>query len=113
MDKSFEFGGPENMSLKQIMEFTLETTARNRFLVPLPFGIAKMMASVLGLLPKPLLTMDQVELLKSDNVVCEAAKAESRTLEGLGISPQGIESIVPSYLYRYRRAGQFTRTTNA
>lgn len=109
----FEFGGPENMSLKQIMEFTLETTARKRFLAPVPFGIAKMMASVLGLLPKPLLTMDQVELLKSDNVVCEAAKAESRTLEGLGISPQGIESIVPSYLYRYRRAGQFTRTTNA
>jgi NADH dehydrogenase len=111
--KTFEFGGPEQMSLKQIMEFTLETTARKRFLAPLPFGLAKMMASVLGLLPKPLLTMDQVELLKSDNVVSEAAKAEDRTLEGLGISPQGIESIVPSYLYRYRRAGQFTKPTNA
>ena len=111
--KTFEFGGPEQMSLKQIMEFTLETTARKRILAPLPFGIAKMLASVLGLLPKPLLTMDQVELLKSDNVVSEAAKTENRTLEGLGISPQGIESIVPSYLYRYRRAGQFTRTTNA
>jgi len=111
--QTFEFGGPETMSLKQIMEFTLETTARKRFLAPLPFGLAKMMAAVLGLLPKPLLTMDQVELLKSDNVVSEACKADGRTLEGLGISPQGIESIVPSYLYRYRRAGQFTKTTNA
>ncbi|NNE23557.1 MAG: complex I NDUFA9 subunit family protein [Rhizobiales bacterium] len=111
--KTFEFGGPVTMSLKQIMEFTLKTTARRRFLAPLPFGLAKMMAAVLGLLPKPLLTMDQVELLKSDNIVSEACTADGRTLEGLGISPQGIESIVPSYLYRYRKAGQFTRTTNA
>ena len=63
---------------------------------------------MLGLLPKPLLTMDQVELLKSDNVVSEEAKREGRTLEGLGIVERSIESIVPSYLYRYRKAGQFT-----
>ncbi len=63
---------------------------------------------ILGLLPKPLLTADQVELLKTDNVVSEAAVRERRTLEGLGIAPRGIEGIVPSYLYRYRRAGQFT-----
>ena len=69
------------------------------------------MAAILGLLPKPLLTMDQVELLRSDNVVSEACKAQGLTLEGLGITPQGIESIVPSYLYRYRKAGQFTKTT--
>lgn len=111
--KTFEFGGPELMSLKQIMEFTLETTARKRILAPLPFGLAKMLAAVLGLLPKPLLTMDQVELLRTDNVVSEVCKAEGRTLEGLGIIPQGIESIVPSYLYRYRKAGQFTKTTIA
>jgi len=111
--KTFEFGGPEQMTLKQIMEFTLETTRRKRILAPLPFGLAKMMAAVLGLLPKPLLTMDQVELLRSDNIVNEICKVEGRTLEGLGITPQGIESIVPSYLYRYRRAGQFTKTNNA
>ena len=65
-------------------------------------------AHVLGLLPKPLLTTDQVELLKSDNVVSEQARRERRTLEGLGIAPSGIEGIVPGYLYRYRKAGQFT-----
>ena len=90
-----------------------EVDGRKRLLVPLPCGIAKLKASVLGLLPKPLLTMDQVELLKSDNIVSEAAVTDGRTLEGLGIAPQGVDAIVPGYLYRYRKAGQFTRPTHA
>jgi hypothetical protein len=64
---------------------------------------------VLQLLPSPLLTMDQVELLKSDNVVSEAAAKAGLTLPGLGVAPQAIEAIVPGYLVRFRRAGQFTR----
>ncbi len=111
--KTFELGGPEVMTMKEIIEFTLDTVGRNRLLVPLPFAVAKMKAAVLGLLPKPLLTMDQVELLKSDNVVSETAEAEGRTLEGLGIAPEGVEAIVPSYLYRYRKAGQFSQSTRA
>ena len=54
------------------------------------------------------MTVDQVELLRTDNVVSAKAKSEHRTLEGLGIKPNGIEAIVPGYLYRYRKAGQFT-----
>lgn len=107
--KTFELGGPEEMTLEEIIAFTVKTIARKRLLVPVPFGIARMMGAVLGLLPKPLLTMDQVELLKTDNLVSAAAVAEGRTLEGLGITPEGVEAIVPSYLYRYRRAGQFTQ----
>ena len=107
--KTYEFGGPEVMSLKEIMEFTLETTGRRRLLAPVPFAIARLKGAVLGLLPKPLLTMDQVELLRSDNVVSEAAKEAGLTLDGLGITPEGVEAIVPGYLYRYRKAGQFTR----
>ncbi len=109
--KTFEFGGPEVMTMRDILEFTLDTIDRRRLLVNLPFGLAKLMASVLGLLPKPILTMDQVELLKSDNLVSEASKISGRTLEGLGIVPQGVEAVVPRYLYRYRKAGQFTRPT--
>jgi NADH dehydrogenase len=105
---TFEFGGPETLTFKQILEFVLATVDRKRLLVPLPWAIARAQASILGLLPKPLLTMDQVELLKSDNVVSDDAKRDGRTLEGLGIVPRSIESIVPSYLYRYRKAGQFT-----
>lgn len=106
--RTYEFGGPEVFTFKQLMDFTLATIDRRRLLVPVPWTVAKMQALVLGLLPKPMLTTDQVEMLKSDNVVGDAAKAERRTLEGLGIAPDGIEAVVPSYLYRYRKAGQFT-----
>lgn len=106
--KTYELGGPEELSFRQLMNFTLETVGRRRLLVPVPWGIARLQAMVLGLLPRPLLTADQVELLKTDNVVSAEARREGRTLEGLGIAATGIAAIVPSYLYRYRRAGQFT-----
>lgn len=106
--RTYELGGPEILTMKQVLEFTLETTGRRRILVPVPWGLAKLQAAVLGLLPHPLLTRDQVELLKSDSVVSDAARAGGRTLEGLAIAARGIEAIVPAYLYRYRKAGQFT-----
>jgi uncharacterized protein YbjT (DUF2867 family) len=106
--RTYELGGPEVMSLREIFEFTLQTIDRKRLLVPVPWPVARAQGMILGLLPKPLLTSDQVELLKRDNVVSPEAVAERRTLQGLGITPRGIEAIVPAYLYRYRRAGQFT-----
>lgn len=106
--KTYELGGPEAFTFRQLMEFTLDTIGRSRVLLPLPWGVAKLQAAIFGLLPKPLLTTDQVELLRSDNVVSEEARLEGRTLEGLGVAAQGIEGIVPGYLYRYRKAGQFT-----
>jgi NADH dehydrogenase len=106
--QTYEFGGPEVLSFKELMQFTLATVGRKTLLVPLPWAIAKIQGMILGLLPKPLITADQVELLKTDNVVSEEARREKRTLEGLGITPRGIAGIVPTYLYRYRRAGQFT-----
>ncbi len=75
--------------------------------MPVPFFAAKLKAAVPAILPKPLLTPDQVELLRTDNVVSDAAKAEGRTLQGLGIQPESIEAIVPSYLWRFRKTGQF------
>lgn len=105
---TYELGGPEVFTFRQLMQFTLDTIGRRRLLLPLPWGVARLQAAILGLLPKPLLTLDQVELLKTDNVVSEEARAEGRTLQGLGITPKGIEGIVPGYLYRYRKAGQFT-----
>lgn len=106
--KTYELGGPETFSFKQLMQFTLDTIGRSRLLLPLPWGVAKLQAAVMGLMPNPMLTLDQVEMLRHDNVVAEEARREQRTLEGLGVTPQGIEGIVPGYLYRYRKAGQFT-----
>ena len=107
----YELGGPEVRTFKQLMQYVLATTERKRLLLPLPFFMAKLQASVLQFLPKPPLTPDQVELLRVDNVVSEAAKAEGRTLQGLDIEPESIEAIVPSYLWRFRKAGQFRNRT--
>jgi len=104
----YELGGPAVKSFRDLLEFVLATIQRKRLLVPLSFGLATLQAKVLQLLPKPLLTEDQVELLRHDNVVGEAAKAEGRTLDGLGIHAQSVESVVPTYLWRFRRQGQFT-----
>ncbi|MBY0360358.1 MAG: complex I NDUFA9 subunit family protein [Phreatobacter sp.] len=107
----YELGGPAVKSFRDLLEFVLATIQRKRLLVSLPFGLARLQAKVLQLLPKPLLTEDQVELLRTDNVVSAAAKAEGRTLEGLGIQPQSVEAVVPTYLWRFRRQGQFTEST--
>jgi NADH dehydrogenase len=66
-------------------------------------------AQVLQFLPKPPLTPDQVALLHLDNVVSEEAEAEGRTLAGLGISPTAMAVVIPSYLWRFRKHGQFSR----
>jgi uncharacterized protein YbjT (DUF2867 family) len=104
----YELGGPETYSFRDLMRFTLRTVMRRRLLLPVPFGIATGLASILQLLPRPFLTQDQVLLLQRDNVVSDEAANDGRTLKGLGLAPRDIEAMVPSYLYRYRRAGQFT-----
>jgi uncharacterized protein YbjT (DUF2867 family) len=109
----YELGGPDVKSFREILEFILAATNRSRPLVSIPFPLAELQGRILGLLPKPPLTRDQVLLLKSDNVVSEAATREGRTLEGLGITPDSIEAVVPSYLYRFRPAGQFDREKTA
>ncbi len=106
--KTYELGGPERRSFKQLLQFTLDTIQRKRLLLPLPWGAAKLLGSIFSILPKPPLTLDQVRLLESDNVVSELATKTGRDLLGLGIKAQSLESIVPSYLYRFRAAGQFT-----
>lgn len=105
--KVYELGGPETRSFKDLMQEMLQVIERKRILAPIPFWAAKIIGSVAGLLPNPLLTRDQVTLLQSDNVVSEKAVKEGRTLEGMGIVPQTMEAVLPSYLWRFRTRGQF------
>ncbi|AOG05156.1 complex I NDUFA9 subunit family protein [Bosea sp. RAC05] len=112
----YELGGPEVKSFRELLAYICEVTDRKRLLVPLPFPVARIQARILelvdtltlGLLPDAIkLTRDQVTLLESDNVVSAAALAEGRSFEGLCIAPVSVEAIVPSYLWRFRKAGQF------
>jgi NADH dehydrogenase len=114
---TYELGGPEVATFRAILEFILATIGRKRWLVPIPFETAEVLGTMsefglklsLGLLPETfVITRDQVALLKSDNIVSEEAIAEGRTLPGLGISPEAYEAFVPTYLYRYRKTGQFS-----
>jgi uncharacterized protein YbjT (DUF2867 family) len=107
---TYELGGPEVLTMREIIEIILDITNRERMLVPLPFGLARFKANFLQFAPGAFkLTPDQVTLLERDNVVSEAAKAAGLTLEGLGIAADSLEAIAPQYLWRFRAAGQFQR----
>jgi uncharacterized protein YbjT (DUF2867 family) len=101
---TYELGGPAVYSFKQLLEMILVETGRNRVLAPIPFFAAGWIGKVGDLSPlAPPLTSDQVESLKTDNVA-------SNGLPGLaqaGVVPTTVESVVPSYLYRYRKGGQY------
>jgi NADH dehydrogenase len=112
----YELGGPEVKSFGALVDYVLKVTERDRKVLKLGFGAGKLVAGLmqfltavsLGLFPKLLrMTGDQVELLKHDNVVSAQAGSEGRTLAGLGIAPESIEAIAPTYLYRYRKTGQY------
>lgn len=109
--KTLELGGPGVFSFRQILELILAETGRKRLLLPLPFPIAAMMGSVFELAAltpvAPPLTSDQVELLKTDNVVSGAYPG----LADLGITPTSVEGIIPAYLYRFRKGGQYADET--
>ena len=107
---TYELGGPEVLTMREIWQTILAITERERMLVPLPFALARLKALFLQFAPGALkLTPDQVTLLERDNIVSEAAKAAGLTLEGLGITPDSMEAIAPLYLWRFRAAGQFQR----
>ena len=108
--KTYELGGPGVFTFRELMAFVLLETGKNRVLAPLPWPVASLVGklaavtAVIGI--APVLTSDQVELLRSDNVVADGAAG----FDALGITPRSIEAIVPSYLYRYRKGGQYAAT---
>ena len=101
--KIYELGGPQNYTFKELMKILLDQIKKKRLLVPIPFPIAKLQSYLLQMLPNPLLTPDQVEILKYNNIVT----GDHPTLKDLGISGRTLESVLPKYIYRFRAGGQF------
>jgi len=101
--RTFELGGPATYSFKELLEIVLSETGRRRILVPIPFALAAIKAFFLQFAPRPLLTPDQVKLLRHDNVVAPTAPG----LAELGIRPTTVEAEVPVYLWRYRAKGEY------
>ena len=101
--KIYELGGPENYSFKELMEILLKEIKKKRFLIPIPFSTAKFQSYFFQLMKNPPINSDQVEMLKYNNIVT----GEYPTLKDLGISGKTVQSILPKYIYRFRRGGQF------
>jgi NADH dehydrogenase len=101
--KTFELGGPNVYSFREMLQIILRETGRRRLLLPLPFGLATLAGFGLQFLPGRLLTPDQVTFLKGENVVAP----DALTLRDLGIDPESLEAVLPSYLWRFRKKGQF------
>jgi NADH dehydrogenase len=106
--KTYELGGPRIYSFKELLALLLGTIGRKRMLAPVPFALAPAMGlfcEAFGALPfiKPPITRDQIKLMQSDNVVGEGAL----TLADLGIAPRTVEAILPAYMGRFRKYGQF------
>src|SRR5271169_582618 len=105
--RTYELGGPKIYTFRELLELLLSEIRRKRRFVDLPFGVAAFQARLMSLLPNPPLTPDQVELLKSDSIVSSGAM----NLASLGITPNPIEAILPTYLDRFRRGGWYQRRT--
>lgn len=101
--KTYELGGPDIFTFRQLFEKIKTVTGRKPMLITLPWGVAKMQGYILSILPKPPLTADQVESLKTDNVVSQGAKG----LADLGVTATAADVILPTYLARYRPGGRF------
>lgn len=112
----YELGGPEVKTLREIVDYTAGVIGRRRPVIDMPAAAASLIAGVIevadkltfGILPDYLvLTRDQVLLLGQDNVVSAVATDTGRTFKDIGIAPMPFEAVVPSYIWRFRRSGQF------
>ncbi|MCZ4271902.1 complex I NDUFA9 subunit family protein [Maritalea porphyrae] len=105
--KIYEIGGPQVETMRQLLDRLLAETGRNNLLLPIPTPFAKFVGSVLQILPNPWLTADQVTLLQNDNVVSDEAKKQKRTLSAFGVEATTMAAILPTYLWRFCKNGQY------
>jgi uncharacterized protein YbjT (DUF2867 family) len=97
--KTYEFGGPQVYTIKELLEFVCATISARPLLVPLPFWAAEVLGGLLQVFPGAPLTRDQVRLLRTDKVV----RGSEPTLADLGVEAKALETIVPGYLAVYRQ----------
>ena len=108
---TYELGGPDVLTHRELVQRVLADTNRRNPIVPLPAGLGTLLAIPMSLMPKPLLTADRVTLLGIDNIVSQAATDEGRTLGAFDVAPRPLEAVLPSYLWRFSANGQFDRQT--
>ena len=109
ISKTIECVGPETISLKDILERLLKLIEKKRLLIPIPLFLAKLSALFFQLLPSPLLTLDQLRLLRYNNV----ASGKYKTNFDIGIpSVNRFDVEVEKYAFMWKEGGQFSRKKN-
>ena len=103
--RTYELGGPEVCTFRELMQKLLTVIRRRRLLLPLPYLVGDIQALFLGLLPNPPLTRDMMRQMRVDNIVGSGAGS----LADLGVTPTALDAVLPTYLARYRRGGRFGR----
>jgi NADH dehydrogenase len=103
--QTYELGGPRVYTFRELMELILRETGRKRMLLPVPYPLMMLQATIFGLIPGSPLTRDLVKFSKADNVVSPGAK----TFADLGIAPDSVEAMLPQYIWRFRREGQYAK----
>jgi len=104
--QTYELGGPAVLTFRELMRMMLDETGQRRLLLPIPFPVAGLLGAVGDLMSAvvpPPVTSDQVQSLRADNVV----SGRHPGLAELGIAPTTLEAVLPTYLYRYRKGGQY------
>ena len=109
--KTYELGGPDVLTNRELVERVLRDTNRSNPILPLPGFVGQILAFPMGILPKPLVTGEQITLMQIDNVVSAEAAKDERTLPGIGIVPRPLDAVLPSYIWRFSPNGQFDRQT--
>jgi NADH dehydrogenase len=109
--KTYELGGPDVLTNRELVEQVLRGANRRNPILPLPSFVGQLLALPMGILPRPLVTGEQVTLMGIDNVVSAEASTDKRTLEGMGITPRPLDAVLPSYIWRFSANGQFDRQT--
>lgn len=114
--RTFELGGPDVKTFRELLEEMLEIIGRKRLLIPIPFFAASglgLIGDIAGAVPfvEAPITRDQVKLLRQDNIVGISGDESVGTIEDFGLTPEPLAAILPTYLVRFRQAGQFSPET--
>ncbi len=107
--QTYELGGPDVLSMREIMSWIAAEAGRSPSFMPLPDSIARLIATLTGWAPGAPITLDQFRMLLRDNVVSPGAKG----FEAFGIRPAPMAALAPAWLTRYRKNGRFARPINA
>ncbi|CDO39435.1 3-beta hydroxysteroid dehydrogenase [Bartonella henselae] len=116
--KSYDLGGPQIITFQNVLEYILKIIHRKKTILSMPLSAGLFIGGLLGTIGKlplapTLVTASQIRFLQIDNIVSQEAIENGYTLEGVGITPKAMAALLPSYLWRFRPHGQFSRNLPA